>query len=170
MKRFIQNNIGLLIIPACLFGSTAAFAQSGECGEDADCAEGQVCEKGMFVPGCDVGPDGDTSDCSSEPQVAETGYCVTPPTPCESDSDCDEYLSCVTQYAGDCAVDSEGNTFCSEPDPGAPKYCSVAALPCEANDECPRDFECVDVTVCLAISCVEGDAECLDACESSGQK
>ena len=59
MKRFIQDNIGLLIIPACLFASTAAFAQSGECDEDDDCADGQVCEKGMFVPGCDVGPDGD---------------------------------------------------------------------------------------------------------------
>jgi len=171
MKRLIQRSIGLFIIPAGLMVSGTAFAQSGECAADADCAEGQVCEKGMFVEPCEGTVDGgEPADCNSEPQVAETGYCFTPPTPCEANSDCEEYLSCVSSSYGECAVDSEGNEYCSEPDPEAPKYCSFAVMPCETDDECPREFECVAYSACPAISCMEGDEECLVECEPSDQK
>lgn len=170
MKRFIQKKMTLLFVPTCLLVSATAFGQSGECAEDADCAEGQFCQKAMFVDGCAVAPGEDGSECNTEPQVAETGTCITPPTPCESDADCGEYLACVESPSGDCAVDSEGNTYCGESDAEVVKYCSVAATPCETNDECPRDFECLEVSICLAVDCAEGDTECNDACNASGQK
>lgn len=171
MTRSIQKKIGLLFIPACLLATPLAFAQSGECREDTDCAEGQFCEKPTYVDGCAVSPDEPATECNTEPQVAEVGYCVTPPTPCDDDAECSEYLSCVEEpSAGDCAVDSEGNTFCSEPDTAPAKYCAVAATTCETDDDCPREFECASVTLCLAVDCAEGDTECNSQCTESGQK
>lgn len=171
MTRFIQKKIGLLFIPACVLVAPSAFAQSGDCREDTDCAEGQFCEKPMYVDGCAVSPDEPATECNSEPQVAEVGYCVTPPTPCEADEECDEYLSCVEESSGgDCAIDSEGNTFCSEPDTAPVKYCGIAATTCETDEDCPREFECASVSLCLAVDCIEGDTECNSACTESGQK
>jgi MYXO-CTERM domain-containing protein len=186
MKRFIQDKVALLFVPACVLLSAPAFGQSGECSTDDDCAEGQLCQKGMSVGGCSgtstPSPDGTTTDgpvpgdsadapeCDSEPQVSDTGFCYTPPTQCESDADCGEYLSCVESTDSDCAVSSDGETTCPEPADDAPKYCSIASVACETDADCPREFECVELEVCLLIACEEGNENCPDPCAPSGEK
>jgi len=170
MKNIIHQKIGFLFIPACLLATATAFGQSGECREDTDCAEGQRCEKGMFVDGCQPTADGSTEHCNTEPQVAETGSCVTPPPSCDTDADCGEYLSCVSIEEGGCAVDSDGNGYCPEPDPNGPKTCVVAALSCDSDDECPREYECVALSLCPAIDCAEDDADCNADCSPADQK
>jgi len=185
MKRFIPDKVALLFIPACLLLAAPAFGQSAECSTDDDCADGQLCQKSVSTGGCTGtvdpvegapttpdAPDAPPADCTSEPQVAETGYCYTPPTPCESDDECDEYLSCAAAYdTGGCAVDSAGNTTCAEVDPTPAKYCSIASVACATDDDCPREFECSEVmTACPAILCLEGDEDCVDTCEPSGEK
>lgn len=159
-----------------LFGCPAgAQSADGVCASDADCASGQTCQKGMYVNPCAVPPVApgeepvDTPACDSTPQEAETGRCITPPTPCSSDADCEEYLSCVATSDGVCWMDSNGNTGCDEPDPNAPKYCGVASVACDSNSECPREFECVETpTACPAIDCAEDAPDCKIACEPSG--
>ena len=64
-----------------------------ECVNDADCAEGQVCENGVCtdapVPECET-----DADCA-EGQVCENGVCTDAPVPeCAEDADCAEGQVC----------------------------------------------------------------------------
>ena len=172
MKRLVQDKLALLIVPVGLFLATPAFGQADGCAADADCAEGQICQKGMVVDPCAAPPsDGSGEDvpaCDSEPHESETGYCYTPPTPCESDADCGEYLSCLDSGSTGCAVSSDGSMSCPEADPV--KYCSIGSTSCTTDDECPREFECVELMNCLLIACAEDDPDCPDPCAPSGEK
>ncbi len=86
MKRIIQDKLGLLFIPACLLLAAPAFGQSDECTSDAQCAEGQVCQKATYIDSCETPPPSDAGEgipsdtpvCDSEPHEAETGYCYNP--------------------------------------------------------------------------------------------
>jgi hypothetical protein len=172
MKRLVQDKLALLIVPVGLLFSAPAFGQADGCAADADCAEGQICQKGMVVDPCFAPPsDGSGEDvpaCDSEPHESETGYCYTPPTPCESDADCDEYLSCAVTAGTDCAVSSDGSMTCPTVEPV--KYCSIGSVSCTTDDECPREFECVETMTCLLIACAEGETDCPDPCAPSGEK
>lgn len=164
---------------ASFLAPMTVFAQDeplerGQCRSDADCSEGDTCEKKVSVSGCSgsaPSPGGDAiappeEECDSEPVENEIGYCFTPPKTCSSDADCDEYMSCVTNSSGVCWADVEGNSGCSEPDPDAPKYCTVANKACSEDSDCPREFECVqDQAVCPAIACAEDDPDCKVDCD-----
>jgi len=173
MKRLVQDKLALLIVPVGLLLAAPAFGQADGCAADADCAQGQICQKGMVVDPCSVPPsDGSGEDvpaCNSEPHESETGYCYTPPTPCESDADCGEYLSCAASADTGCAVSSDGSMSCPEADEPV-KYCSIGSTSCTTDDECPREFECVELMNCLLYACAEDTPDCPDPCTPSGEK
>jgi MYXO-CTERM domain-containing protein len=156
----IRATLSICFAALTLSGSALALIESKVCEDDSDCGEDGVCEKAQWVDGCEPAEDGDTSHCNSEPQIADTGYCYTPPPTCESDEDCGEYLTCQQSNDGVCWADTDGNSGCSEPDPNAPKYCAQATITCEDDSECPREFECLTAPVaCLDIYCPD-DPDC----------
>lgn len=151
------------ILPLFVGFAAPVFAQdAGECASDADCADGTVCEKGMYSNGC--GPDAEP--CDDTVYEEEFGRCVVPPTECDTDDDCGEYSACESSDVGVCWADSNGDSGCEEPDPDAPSYCVPAFVECQVESDCPREFECVQNDVCLAIDCVEGEA--CSPCEPTG--
>jgi hypothetical protein len=108
-----------------LFVSATAFAQSGgECGSDADCADGEICEiyatTDCACAPCAPGEECESCDCGGS---GDFGACVTPPPTCDTDADCPSHLSCVSGWedspsaAPPCTVDPDGNEECAEPEP-----------------------------------------------------
>lgn len=160
----------LLVASAFLFFTVPSFALqvATECSSDADCGDGGICQKDMWTNGCSTPEAGETEECDTTVYESETGFCYFPPEQCESDADCDEYLSCVQGSSGSCTSGPNGETQCTEA--RSPSYCSMVSVECESDADCPRDFECAEVaTLCLDIACPEDEPDC-GRCDSEGSK
>lgn len=136
--------------------ASAQDAPEGKCATDDDCPSGGECLKDSWVDGCAPAEDGDTSHCSSEVHESEFGTCYVPPEPCDSDKDCEEYMSCQEGGSdGVCIGDENGDFVCEESE--SVEYCMPEyGTDCEVDDDCPREFECVmHQTACPTIDCVQ---------------
>ncbi|MCP4590232.1 MAG: cytochrome c3 family protein [bacterium] len=89
----------------------------GQCGTDADCADGETCANGQCVT--------QTAECTSDAdcptgQVCQSGHCVPEAAECTTDADCDDGLYCTgtaTCVQGDCQAGTDPcaiGTTCNE--------------------------------------------------------
>lgn len=180
--------------------STCDDAQSGgfcvedfrpaTCDTDADCSEGDVCERFVYeecsgaVEPCAVDSSGNVQ-CDDPPmgpdeecRVVEEAYCIPRyAASCEADEDCGPGFTCEaletcacsgssgTMEGGEGDEDSPEGTFeecvC---EPSDERYCALQELPCTSTEECPAGLECVigygNTSSCSIDS--EGNVECPD--------
>ncbi len=147
--------------------SSAAFAQPQQCESDADCEEGFRCEV-VGASGCPGAPPCEEGQECEEPEPCESEEiteCVRAPIDCETDADCPEYLTCVTDSPPvACTVEPNGGEeVCEEPDPADERsFCAYEPIECAQDSDCPTDFECISFGSfgdCATIACPEGE-EC----------
>jgi hypothetical protein len=153
MVRLLRPYLALSFLPSLLvLSTTTAFAE--DCQDDSECDEGYACEKSGSTPPCAAPEAGGDSACENTPVEDEVGSCVKLPETCESNQDCDEYLSCVSSATGTCTSTPDGGRDCQEP-AETTKYCAPQAKTCTSNSDCPRDFECITTE----LGCAASDAE-----------
>lgn len=150
----------LTAFPGAAFAVPEYAPFAGECGSDADCGEGLVCEV-TGASGCDCAapspddPSGEREACSCDP--VEYRSCV--PGPCQTNADCGAGLVCATyeQPCASTALPCTPDGYCPEPEPCEATTISVCApqwvLPCETAADCGAGFECEASEIC---SCSAG--------------
>lgn len=145
----------LTAFPGAAFAAAEFVPFAGECGSDADCGEGLVCEV-TGASGCDCAvpvpddPSGENEACSCDP--VEYRSCV--PGPCQTNADCGAGLVCAT-YEQPCtstAAPCTPDGYCPEPMPCEVTTVSVCApqwvLPCETASDCGAGFACEASEIC----------------------
>jgi hypothetical protein len=133
----------------------------GECFQDEDCEQGQVCQ--LFDVGCDsactIDENGEQVCFPCDPIPA--GVCVTPAVGCASDDDCRDDEQCVFDEAAPPECDGSNDGFACRPAPPPPQGT------CQPRDDDPCD--CRDGDVCRISA--DGSAICEPAgadCTSDG--
>jgi len=138
----------LVIALLTSLAAAPALAQDSECGSDADCQDGFVCEV-TGAGGCAVEPCSEDGECP-EPVCEEYEYSECVPGPCQGDADCDGDQICVKEtYTSE--VDCPPNADCAPSDPIEETYSECRyrwEAPCEADSDCGAGFLCEEAESC----------------------
>lgn len=146
------------------------------CDTDADCGEGDVCERFVYeectgtVSPCESDPAGNVM-CDDPPlgpdeecTIVEDAFCIPRyAASCDVDDDCGPGFTCEALEACSCSGSSgameggEGDSEGTDANDGAEdgcvceptdeRYCALQDLPCESDEECPAGLVCEFVSL-----------------------